>query len=224
MNLPENPFDKTVWDPIDSEQAAEDPLHGPSATFDMLSVPAMPLGTSEGLYWQPGGFYALGTVYFDALDKPVYRIGRARSTSAVTREMLALSEWVETSRQGATALTVLEAQRQRARLERNGVAYSFKPSDVCAGGRRLDDCQTVQSMMDAAGEYADSTMQDKKQGEGTIWNVLAWLGKTCSACSLNCQVAVQTRDGAPTGITRLSNTKPLLDIPVIRLDAAKSSE
>src|SRR5688572_4014220 len=105
----------------------------------------MPLG--DGTYYQPGGFYVLGTVYFDAKGQPIYRIGSARGMSSVMREMRDLEEWRETSRLGEDALTALEAQRQRARLGSRGVAYAFKLSDVCGGGKRLDQCDIAKAMV-----------------------------------------------------------------------------
>jgi hypothetical protein len=45
------------------------------------------------------------------------------------------------------ALTALEAQRQRERLGRTGVAHAFKPPDVCGGGKRLDECETAIPMV-----------------------------------------------------------------------------
>ncbi|HJQ08973.1 MAG TPA: hypothetical protein VJ836_05835 [Candidatus Saccharimonadales bacterium] len=221
MSTPEdpsgNPFDNTIWDPVDPERAIEDPLHGPSAVHDMLEIPEMPLG--DGTYYQPGGFYAVGTVYFDAKGQPVYRIGSARGMSSVMREMRDLEEWRETSRLGEDALTALEAQRQRARLSSRGVAHAFKPSDVCGGGKRLDQCDTAITMMQAAQEAASSTERPKAPGEGRMWNTLAWLGRSCADCSLSCEVAIETNNGEPTGITRFSNTRPLAaDFPVIRID------
>jgi hypothetical protein len=213
----DNPFDQTIWDPIDPEHAIEDPLHGPSAVGGLLEIPPMPLG--NGTYYQAGGFYAAGTVYFDAKDQPVYRIGSARSISDIMREMRDLEEWRETSRLGEDALTALEAQRQQMRLGKTGVAHAFKLSDVCGGGKRLDECETASSMVQAAQESGSSTERPKVPGEGRMWNTLAWLGKSCGSCSLNCEVAYETYDGEPTGITRFSNTRPLAtDLPVAHID------
>lgn len=203
----ENPFDNTIPDPFDPEQAIEDPLHGPSAVHSMLEVPEMPLG--DGTYYQPGGFYAVGTLYFDANGQPVYRIGSARSMAAMMREMRDVEEWRETNQLGEDALTALEARRQQARLDRNGVAHAFKPSDVCGGGKRLDECEAASSMMEAAKEAAGNAPSRETPGEGRVWNTLVRLGQTCASCSLDCEVAYETRDGQPTGITRFSTTRPL---------------
>lgn len=86
MTTPEDPFDKTVWDPKDREHAIEDPFHGPSAVFDVLQTPPMPLGVSSGLYYQPGGYYVCGTPYSDALNQPVHIIGGRRSAAEIIRQ------------------------------------------------------------------------------------------------------------------------------------------
>jgi hypothetical protein len=215
MSTPENPFDSTIWEP-GGEHAIEDPLHGPSAVHEMLETPPMPLG--DGTYYQPGASYAVGTPYFDVKGEPIYRIGVARSTSAVMREALAVTEWAEAAREGEEALTALEARRQRERLEQTGVTFAFKPSDVCAGGQRLDECGTAQTMISAAQERA-AIMTEQRPGEGTMWTTFARLGKACTACALQCEVAVQTQDGVPTGVTRFANSRPLEgDVITIRLD------
>jgi hypothetical protein len=199
MSTPENPFDSTIWEP-GGEHAIEDPLHGPSAVHEMLETPPMPLG--DGTYYQPGASYAVGTPYFDVKGEPIYRIGVARSTSAVMREALAVTEWAEAAREGEEALTALEARRQRERLEQ----------------RRLDECGTAQTMISAAQERA-AIMTEQRPGEGTMWTTFARLGKACTACALQCEVAVQTQDGVPTGVTRFANSRPLEgDVITIRLD------
>lgn len=211
-----NPFDRTIWDPVDPEYAIEDPLHGPSAVEDLLAIPPMPLG--DGTYYQPGGLYTFGTVYVDAKDQPVHRIGSARGMSDIRQEMRDLEEWRATSRLGEDALAALEAQRQRIRLESHGVAHAYKPSDICGGGKRLDQCDTASSMVQAAQKFAN-TQRAPAPGEGRMWNTLAWLGRSCASCSLSCAVAYETYDGKPTGVTRVSNSRPLAtDFPVIRLD------
>jgi hypothetical protein len=217
MPTPENPFDKTIWDPVDPEHAIEDPLHGPSAVAGLLQTPPMPLG--NGRYYRSGGFYAFGSTYVDAKDQPIYVIGVARGTSSIMREMQDLAEWRQASLEGEEALTALEARRQQERLEKNGVARAFKPSDVCGGSQRLDACQTASSMIEAANTYADTIPEEGNGSTGRVWNILARLGKTCAACSLNCEVAIETQDGKPTGITRFSNAWPLaVDFPIVRLD------
>ena len=216
MSTPEDPFDQTVWEPH-GEHAVEDPLHGPSAVHAMLAVPSMPLG--DGRYYQSGGFYAVGTPYFDALGAPLYQVGGVRPASAIIRESLQVDEWVTTAQEGEEALTALEARRQQERLEKNGVAHAFKPSDVCGGGKRLDSCDTASAMITDAHAYAERVTEEQP-GTGRGWTVPAWLGRTCTECALSCEVTLQTKDGIPTGITRFSNTRPLAgDVVTIRLDS-----
>lgn len=88
----ENPFDDTVWDPVDKEQAIEDPLHGPEARLQLLSIPPMPRG--DGTYYIFGGSYVCGANYFDANGKPFNRIGSGL-TADLMREVLATSEWIK---------------------------------------------------------------------------------------------------------------------------------
>ncbi|HUC89379.1 MAG TPA: hypothetical protein VMR45_01120 [Patescibacteria group bacterium] len=211
----ENPFDNTP----DGKHAIEDPMHGPTAVHNMLQTPPMPLG--NGNYYQPGAYYVSGTNYFDANDQPIWMIGMCGSSiTRLRRTILELAEWAEASHQGQEALTALEASRQRGRLERTGVAYSFKPSDVCAGGQQISDCEAASSMMQAAQEHAgNANAYTERPDEGIMWNTLAWLGRTCAQCSLNCEVAVQTDGGKPTGITRIANSRPISeDIVTVRLD------
>lgn len=207
-----NPWDETIWDPANPEQAIEDPMHGPSAVHDMLQIPAMPLG--DGTYYQPGAFYTHGTAYEDSQGRPVLRMGRA--SMAVMREALNLQEWVEAHRQGKEALTALEAERQTARLHETGVAYCFRITDVCPGGKRLEDCEIGSAAYNAAQEWAARNDQEKP-GEGTMSNVLAWAGGRCTECAVICEVAVKTQDGVPQE-TRVSFCKPDPDIPTIRID------
>ncbi len=181
-------------------------MHGPSAVHSLLKIPEMPLG--DGTYYQPGGFYAVGTPYFDANGQPVYRIGSARSTSALMREIRDLDEWREASQLGEKFLIALEGQRQRRRMADTGAAHAFKPSDVCGGGKRLSECETAESMIQGATEIAANTNRPSTSNEGQIWNVPQHLSRTCGSCALSCQVAYQTNDGAPTGITRFTTARP----------------
>ena len=87
-----DPFDDTVWDPINNEQAIEDPLHGPEARMQLLSIPPMP--TKDGSFYVFGGSYVCGTNYFDAKGKPFVRIG-AGSTADFMREVRTTSAWVD---------------------------------------------------------------------------------------------------------------------------------
>lgn len=218
MSNPKNPFDTSIPDPFDPRQIIEDPMHGPSAVHNLLEIPEMPLG--NGTYYQPGGFYAVGTPYFDANGQPIYRIGSARSTSALRREIRDLHEWQEASQLGEEFLTALEAQRQRQRMDRTGVAHAFKPTDVCGGGKRLSECETAEPMIQEAKEIAAKAGQPKNPDEGQIWNVPLRLSRTCGSCALSCQIAYETNDGTPTGITRFTTARPLKDADVIRIDVA----
>jgi hypothetical protein len=210
-----NPWDQTIWDPIDPEQAIEDPMHGPSAVHDMLQTPAMPCG--DGTYYQPGAYYTRGTAYVDSQDRPVYRIGG--STMAGMRESFELKEWLEAHREGDEALTALEAERQQARLEETGFAHTYKPFDVCPGGKRLEDCETGNTAYQAGLEWA--AKKDKEEsGDGTISNVIAWAGSKCVGCSVSCEVAVKTVDGKPQE-TRVSFYKPDPNMQTIRIDLGK---
>jgi len=112
------------------------------------------------------------------------------------------------------AVTALEAERQRERLNKNQISHAFRPSDVCAGGNRLDDCETAQPMIAEAEAYATRIAAEGPgvDDKGRFWNTLAWLGKTCATCELRCDVAIETRGGKPTDIIRFSNTKPLTDV------------
>jgi hypothetical protein len=199
-------FDNTIWEP-GGEHAIEDPMHGPSAVYSMLEIPPMSLG--NGTYYQTGAFYAVGTPYFDAKGNPIYRVGTARGATALMQEALAVNEWSEAARQGEDALTSLEAQRQQKRLEQRGAAHAFKSSDVCAGGRRMDTCETASAMVAEAEHYNATSEKMKIAGDGRSWSNLMWLGRSCVTCSLQCEVAVETDDNLPTGIVRFTNTRPL---------------
>ena len=218
VSNPNNPFDTSIPDPFAPEQMIEDPMHGPSAVHGMLEIPEMPLG--DGTYYQPGGFYAVGTPYFDASGQPVYRIGSARTTSALMREIRDLDEWREASQLGDEFLTALEGQRQRQRMDKTGVAHAFKPNDVCGGGKRLSECETAATMIQGAKDIATNVDQPSTSGEDPIWNVPIYLSRTCGSCALSYQVAYQTKGGVPTGITRFTTARPLDDINVIHIDVA----
>lgn len=215
---PENPYDTTIPDPFDPERAIEDPMHGPSAVHAMLEIPEMPDGT--GVYYRPG-LGPFGPDHFNAQGQPLPdSVGSASNDLARTREMLSWAEWTEAYHNGGEPmLTILEGERQRARLAKTGVAHSFKPSDVCGGGKRLDECETAGTMIQAAQEYVSSAERSGVPNEGKMWNTLAWLGKSCVDCSLYCEVAYETYDGVSNGIIRFSNVRPLeLDVPVLRID------
>ena len=217
MSNSENLFDRTVWDPQNPERAIEDPVHGPSAVYGLLQAPPMPRG--DGTYYQAGGFYAFGSNIVDALNRPLHVIGSARSTLAFAREMHDLEEWRQANLAGEAAATALEARRQQQRLDTNKVAYAFKATDVCAGGSRLKDCATAGPMLAEAESYAANLPPEGTGTKGRVWNTLAWLGTTCASCALHCEVAVESQNGKPTGITRFANVRPLGDdIPRIKIN------
>lgn len=207
-----NPWDETIWDPIDPEQAIEDPMHGPSAIHSMLQTPPMPLG--DGTYLQSGAYYTHGTAYVDSQDRPVHRFGG--STISGMKEGAELQEWLEAHREGKEALTALEAKRQQVRLQENGFAHAYKPSDVCPGAKRLEDCEIGSSAYKTAQEWAGKNDKEKP-GSGTVSTVLAWAGSKCGDCAVSCEVAVKTVDGKAQG-TRVSFHKPDPSIRTIDLD------
>lgn len=93
-----DPFDKTVWDPENPEQAIEDPLHGPTALHDLLKIPPMRL--ADGTYHVFGGFYLVGTNSFDAEGKPFVKFKTAASGFDLYRETQEMQQWVEAFHNG----------------------------------------------------------------------------------------------------------------------------
>jgi len=80
MSSENDPFDNTIWDPEDPEQAIEDPFHGPSATIELLNIP--PFRNEDGTYYVFGGTHLpCRTCDFDAEGKPFVRIKTAGDTS-----------------------------------------------------------------------------------------------------------------------------------------------
>ena len=93
MTREDDPFDKTIWDPNDPEQAIEDPFHGPSATIELLSIP--PFRNEDGTYYVFGGTHLpCRTCDFDAEGKPFVKIKTAGDPSFM-REILEHQKWVE---------------------------------------------------------------------------------------------------------------------------------
>ena len=86
-------FDNAIWDPNDPEQAIEDPLHGPEARLNLLSMPPYP--NEDGTYHVFGGIYACGTTSFDAEGRPFIRIGRASGMLGAIRDSRKHMEWIE---------------------------------------------------------------------------------------------------------------------------------
>jgi hypothetical protein len=206
-----NPWDNTIWDPIDSEQAIEDPMHGPSAIHNMLQTPPMPRG--DGTYYQPGSYYMNGTAYVDSQDRPVHVTGG--STVSGRTEAIELQEWITAYHEGEDALTALEAKRQQERLGETGIACAYKLSDVCPGGERLENCETGSSAYGAAQEWATKN-DTEKPGNGTAFTTLAWASGECENCALACSAAVKTVDGKADE-TRVSFFKPDPNVQTINL-------
>lgn len=98
MSNPENPFDQTVWDPSESEQAIEDPLHGSEAILNLHAIPPMP--KPDGTFHVFGGLYLCGTTSFDAEGRPFIRIGSGRAMYAAIRESRLTIDWVNKYRAG----------------------------------------------------------------------------------------------------------------------------
>ena len=86
-------FDETVWDPNDPEQAIEDPIHGPEARLNLLSMPPYP--NDDGTYHVFGGLYACGTTSFDAAGRPFIKIGGASGMLDAIRDSRRHMEWIE---------------------------------------------------------------------------------------------------------------------------------
>ena len=94
MSNPENPFDSTVWDPVEPEHAIEDPLHGSEALLRLLDTPPMPL--PDGTFHVFGGYYLLGTNTFDANGKPFIKFRAGSSMMEMMRDVARMEEWHET--------------------------------------------------------------------------------------------------------------------------------
>lgn len=205
MTGEKNPFDETIWDPTNPEQAIEDSMHGPSVSFELLQIPAMPYG--NGTYHQFGGYYAFNTSRVDANGQPLRIINLGKSYRETEREIGMQSEWLQAfHRDGEAGLARLEAKRQQERLDKNGFTQAFNATDVCGGGKRLGDCETATEMRDATEEYIDKQVAERPD-EGKVMNELSWLSRKCGACALNCSIGVQTNDGRPNGMTRFTNTQ-----------------
>jgi hypothetical protein len=97
MTTPENPFDKTVWDPVDPEQAIEDSLHGPEAIASLLAVP--PYRNEDGTYYVFGASYVCGTSTFDAEGKPFIKF-KMGMDSGFMRELDEHGKWIEAYKKG----------------------------------------------------------------------------------------------------------------------------
>lgn len=88
-----NNFDETVWDPIDPERAIEDPMHGPEARLNLLSIP--PYLNEDGTYHVFGGLYVCGTTSFDAEGRPFIKVGATSNMIKAVRDSHNHMEWIE---------------------------------------------------------------------------------------------------------------------------------
>lgn len=98
MGKENDPFDKTIWDPEDPEQAIEDPFHGPTAIHELLKIPPMKL--PDGTYHVFGGYYLCGTNSFDAKGRPFIKFKSAASGFNMFREAQEMQQWVEAFHKG----------------------------------------------------------------------------------------------------------------------------
>ena len=97
MTSPENPFDKTIWDPIDPEQAIEDPFHGSEAVAGLLSIP--PYKNEDGTYYVFGASHISGTCTFDNEGRPFIKFKTSR-IAADLREQEEHRKWIEAYQAG----------------------------------------------------------------------------------------------------------------------------
>ena len=208
-----NPFDETIWDPTNNEQAIEDPMHGPSAVFNMLQTPGMPLG--DGLYYQPGMYYTEGTSYVDANGKPIYRINATGASDL--QELFKVSEWVIASQKGQSAINILEGGRQQERLQKQGFAHCFKTTDVCPGGKQLRDCETGNDAYTKSQALVTDLNEGKNRTVGPNFTTYAWLGGVCAGCELRCSAAVKMDDGE-AAISRVTFIEPDSNMVTVHVD------
>jgi hypothetical protein len=99
MSSPEDPFDKTIWDPIDPEHAIEDPFHGPEALMTLLSIP--PYKNEDGTFYVFGGsMLPCRTCDFDADGKPFVEIKSAAMSFNFMRQLEEHRKWIEAFNKG----------------------------------------------------------------------------------------------------------------------------
>lgn len=195
-----------MTNPDNPEPAIEDPMHGLSAVSDPSRIPAMPLG--DGIYYQLDRFYAVGNGYIDSRGESVYCVGTWAGGVDVLRGELDLQEWVQAYQEGGhDALTRLEATRQQERLARTGLAHCFKPSDVCPGGKRLEDCKTGSQVFSGAQAWAEKKTKTVPPTNRSETTTLGLLGGICGSCALSCEVAVTLQNGEEKQ-TRVTFYKP----------------
>ncbi len=87
----EDSFDKTVWDPVDKEQAFEDFYHGSEAIIQLLSTLPMPL--EDGSYWVFGASSFVGTCSFDCKGKPFIKLTTTFNPMESLRFVTQIQKW-----------------------------------------------------------------------------------------------------------------------------------
>jgi hypothetical protein len=98
MTNHENLYDNTIWDPIDPEQAIEDPFHGPEAVAGLLSIP--PMKKDDGTYHVFGAYYVCGTNSFDAEGLPFIEFKPYGGSMKTMRESLEQTKWIQSYHNG----------------------------------------------------------------------------------------------------------------------------
>lgn len=73
MGVENDPFDRTIWDPVDEDRIIEELFQGPEALSDLLSIP--PYERPDGSYYVFGASrLPCHTCYFDADGKPFIKL------------------------------------------------------------------------------------------------------------------------------------------------------
>lgn len=93
-----DPFDTTIWDPINPEYAIEDPFHGPEARLQLLSIP--PFRNEDGTYHVFGALGICVTTTFDAEGRPFVRIAAASSMLGTLRDITLHQDWINKHARG----------------------------------------------------------------------------------------------------------------------------
>jgi len=110
----------------------------------------------------------------------------------------------------------MERDQERELYERLGIevttTYSDEPDAICGGGLPIGECETSQELFRNTADYIGRYESRPQANEGDFWNVLAWLGKTCSTCTRVCDVSIRTFDDKPTGLVRV-RSMPKLEGP-----------
>lgn len=97
MTNPENPFDRTMWDPVNPEHAIEDPFHGSEAIMASLAIP--PFRNEDGTFYVFGASHFCGSCTFDAEGRPFIKI-KAGFDPSFLRELEEHAKWIEAFQAG----------------------------------------------------------------------------------------------------------------------------